>query len=314
MRALDPGGFGLAPATLALEITETELLDDAVASAARFGELRALGIRRARRLRDRLLLAQLPPLTAARQPQDRQALRRRARGRRPRCQLHRRDRRARPQARARRDRRGHRDARTARRPPTSASSSARATSSAAPRWTDTAASGARRRSPSPAEAGGDPGLSLVVSRPATTGVRGCWHARQTSVRSRSDSASRSAHVSRQRARTWPVGFRRVGYEEEANDREASADAEVWEDSARRRCRTCRVRGRELDGDCPEGGGHHGPLAQNCGGTSRRRASCALTSAISASAASSSGTRRSRAARTVSSRTTKWRARPARTHT
>jgi EAL domain-containing protein (putative c-di-GMP-specific phosphodiesterase class I) len=37
--------FGLPPERLALEITETELLDDAVASAARFGELRALGIR-----------------------------------------------------------------------------------------------------------------------------------------------------------------------------------------------------------------------------------------------------------------------------
>ena len=36
--------FGVAPERLALEITETELLDDAVASAARFGELRALGI------------------------------------------------------------------------------------------------------------------------------------------------------------------------------------------------------------------------------------------------------------------------------
>ncbi|HEY6886985.1 MAG TPA: EAL domain-containing protein, partial [Solirubrobacter sp.] len=37
--------FGLPPERLALEITETELLDDAVASAARFGELRSLGIR-----------------------------------------------------------------------------------------------------------------------------------------------------------------------------------------------------------------------------------------------------------------------------
>ncbi|MDA0159268.1 EAL domain-containing protein [Solirubrobacter ginsenosidimutans] len=37
--------FGLPPERLALEITETELLDDAVTSAARFGELRALGIR-----------------------------------------------------------------------------------------------------------------------------------------------------------------------------------------------------------------------------------------------------------------------------
>ena len=36
---------GVSPERLALEITETELLDDAVASAARFGELRALGIR-----------------------------------------------------------------------------------------------------------------------------------------------------------------------------------------------------------------------------------------------------------------------------
>jgi EAL domain-containing protein (putative c-di-GMP-specific phosphodiesterase class I) len=37
--------YGVPPDRLALEITETELLDDAVASAARFGELRALGIR-----------------------------------------------------------------------------------------------------------------------------------------------------------------------------------------------------------------------------------------------------------------------------
>jgi EAL domain-containing protein (putative c-di-GMP-specific phosphodiesterase class I) len=37
--------FGVPPERLALEITETELLDDAVASAARFGELRSLGIR-----------------------------------------------------------------------------------------------------------------------------------------------------------------------------------------------------------------------------------------------------------------------------
>jgi diguanylate cyclase (GGDEF)-like protein len=37
--------FGVPPDRLALEITETELLDDAVASAARFGELRSLGIR-----------------------------------------------------------------------------------------------------------------------------------------------------------------------------------------------------------------------------------------------------------------------------
>jgi diguanylate cyclase (GGDEF)-like protein len=36
---------GVPPELLALEITETELLDDAVASAARLGELRALGIR-----------------------------------------------------------------------------------------------------------------------------------------------------------------------------------------------------------------------------------------------------------------------------
>ena len=35
----------MPPERLALEITETELLDDAVASAARFGELRALGVR-----------------------------------------------------------------------------------------------------------------------------------------------------------------------------------------------------------------------------------------------------------------------------
>jgi EAL domain-containing protein (putative c-di-GMP-specific phosphodiesterase class I) len=37
--------FGLAPERLALEITETQLLGDAVGSAARFGELRALGVR-----------------------------------------------------------------------------------------------------------------------------------------------------------------------------------------------------------------------------------------------------------------------------
>jgi diguanylate cyclase (GGDEF)-like protein len=37
--------FGVPPERLALEITETELLDDAVTSAARFGELRSLGIR-----------------------------------------------------------------------------------------------------------------------------------------------------------------------------------------------------------------------------------------------------------------------------
>jgi len=37
--------FDVPAERLALEITETELLDDAVASAARFGELRALGIR-----------------------------------------------------------------------------------------------------------------------------------------------------------------------------------------------------------------------------------------------------------------------------
>jgi EAL domain-containing protein (putative c-di-GMP-specific phosphodiesterase class I) len=36
---------GLPPQSLTLEITETELLDDAAASAARFGELRSLGIR-----------------------------------------------------------------------------------------------------------------------------------------------------------------------------------------------------------------------------------------------------------------------------
>ena len=74
------------------------------------GAARARRADLARRLRHRLLVAQLPPLAAAGQPQDRQAVRRRAGGPRARGQLHRRDRRPGAQARARRDRRGDRDA------------------------------------------------------------------------------------------------------------------------------------------------------------------------------------------------------------
>ena len=72
--------IGVPPERLTLEITETELLDDAVAE--RRPPRRAARARdpdRARRLRHRLLLAELPPLAAARQPQDREAVRRRAR-------------------------------------------------------------------------------------------------------------------------------------------------------------------------------------------------------------------------------------------
>ncbi len=71
---------------------------------------------RARRLRDRLLLAQLPALVPARHPQDRQAVRRRgrraARGALVRAHDHRARRHARPRGR----RRGHRVRRPARRP------------------------------------------------------------------------------------------------------------------------------------------------------------------------------------------------------
>ena len=80
-----------AGASSSLEITETQLLGDPADSAARFQELRdARRADRARRLRNRLLVAELPALPAARQPQDRQAVRRRAHRRRARGRLHRR--------------------------------------------------------------------------------------------------------------------------------------------------------------------------------------------------------------------------------
>ena len=76
---------GIDPEQLVIEITETQLLDDAAASVDRFRELRALGVRIA--LDDfgtgysSLSYLHSLPLDT---PQDRQAVRRRARRRRPR--------------------------------------------------------------------------------------------------------------------------------------------------------------------------------------------------------------------------------------
>ena len=67
---------GIEPSDLVLEITESQLLEDAEHSVAALHALRdARRAPRARRLRHRLLVAELPALAAAGHPQDRQAVR-----------------------------------------------------------------------------------------------------------------------------------------------------------------------------------------------------------------------------------------------
>ena len=70
----------MTPEQLVLEITETELLDDAAERRPLRRAARARHPDRARRLRHGLLVAELPALAAAGHPQDRQAVRRRADG------------------------------------------------------------------------------------------------------------------------------------------------------------------------------------------------------------------------------------------
>ena len=92
---------GVHPRSVVFEITESVLLDDSERVKTTIAELRALGVQvRARRLRDRLLVAQLPAHAAVRHAEDRQVVRRRPRPRRPRGVVRAHDHRARPHARA----------------------------------------------------------------------------------------------------------------------------------------------------------------------------------------------------------------------
>ena len=93
---------GLDPSCLMLEITESVLISDVELAIERLSALRELGVRIARRrLRHRVLVAELHPPAADRHPQDRQAVHRQRRRRRHGRQAHGGDHRPGPRARPR---------------------------------------------------------------------------------------------------------------------------------------------------------------------------------------------------------------------
>ncbi len=90
---------GVAPTQIVLEMTETSMLQDSAATRDEAAGPAGRRHRRLdRRLRDRLLVAQLPPALPGHDAQDRPRLRRRRRPRRRRLGAGQRDRRARPGA------------------------------------------------------------------------------------------------------------------------------------------------------------------------------------------------------------------------